>query len=118
MDLKKRRLELGLTLKNIADIVGVGESTVRKWELGTISNMKIDKVEKLAIVLKTTTNDILGIKNRNNKNLDIILNKYLELEDLVNTDKDKENILKEILNTMEFIKFRISNKIQQQKGSC
>lgn len=40
INLKKRRLELGLTLKNVADIVGVTESTVRKWEVGIIANMK------------------------------------------------------------------------------
>ena len=39
-NLKQRRLELKMTLKDVADVVGVEESTIRKWELGIISNMK------------------------------------------------------------------------------
>lgn len=39
-DLKSRRLELGMTLEDVGDYVGVGKSTVRKWENGMIDNMK------------------------------------------------------------------------------
>ena len=42
-DLKSRRLELGMTLEDVGDYVGVGKSTVRKWENGMINNMKWDK---------------------------------------------------------------------------
>ena len=38
--IRTRRQELGLTLENIGDYVGVGKSTVRKWEHGDIENMK------------------------------------------------------------------------------
>ena len=46
-----RRLELGLTLEDVGRSVGVGKSTVRKWESGLIRNMGIDKVSRLASVL-------------------------------------------------------------------
>ena len=39
-DLKRRRLELGMTLEDVGDFVGVGKSTVRKWENGMIDKMK------------------------------------------------------------------------------
>lgn len=39
-DLKSRRFELGMTLEDVGDYVGVGKSTVRKWENGMINNMK------------------------------------------------------------------------------
>ena len=42
-DLKSRRFELGMTLEDVGDYVGVGKSTVRKWENGMINNMKLDK---------------------------------------------------------------------------
>ena len=32
--IKARRIELGLTLEDVAQAVGVGRSTVRKWETG------------------------------------------------------------------------------------
>lgn len=37
-DIKSRRLELGMTLEEVGDLVGVGKSTVRKWESGMIDN--------------------------------------------------------------------------------
>lgn len=47
-----RRKELGLTLEEVGEAVGVGKSTVRKWENGMIRNMGRDKIAKLAEILK------------------------------------------------------------------
>ena len=47
-----KRIELGMTLEAVGQAVGVGKSTVRKWENGTIKNMKNDKILKLAKVLQ------------------------------------------------------------------
>ena len=47
-----RRKELGLTLEQVGSAVGVGKSTVRKWETGMIKNMGIDKITSLAQVLQ------------------------------------------------------------------
>ena len=47
-----RRKELGLTLEEVGDAVGVGKSTVRRWENGMIKNMGRDKIAALAKVLK------------------------------------------------------------------
>lgn len=47
----KRRLELGLTLEEIGNAVGVSKSTVKKWEDGFISNMRRDKISALSKVL-------------------------------------------------------------------
>lgn len=50
--INNRRTELGLTLEEVGNAVGVSKSTVKKWEDGFISNMKRDKIAKLAQVLK------------------------------------------------------------------
>lgn len=50
--IKARRVELGLTLEDVARAVGVGRSTVRKWETGMIRNMGRDKIAALAKVLQ------------------------------------------------------------------
>ena len=50
--IKTRRQELGLTLEDVARAVGVGRSTVRKWETGMIRNMGRDKIAALAKVLQ------------------------------------------------------------------
>lgn len=47
-----RRKELGLTLEEVGKAVGVGKSTVRKWENGMIKNMGRDKIASLANVLQ------------------------------------------------------------------
>ena len=48
----QRRKELGLTLEEVGNAVGVGKSTVRRWENGMIKNMGRDKIAALARVLK------------------------------------------------------------------
>ena len=49
--MKVRRLELGLTQKEVADRVGVTEATVSRWESGDIKNMRRDKIAALARAL-------------------------------------------------------------------
>ncbi len=46
-----RRKELNLTLEEIGNYVGVGKSTVKKWENGHIENMRRDKIELLSKIL-------------------------------------------------------------------
>jgi SOS-response transcriptional repressor LexA len=60
--LKERRLKLGLTLEEVGNIVGVGKSTVRKWEQGMIENMGRDKIVALSKALKISPIDILEIE--------------------------------------------------------
>ena len=59
IDLKQRREELGLTLEEVGQYVGVGKSTVRKWENGVINNMGRDKIVKYASVLRISPLEFL-----------------------------------------------------------
>lgn len=58
--IKQLRLANHMTLEQVADIVGVGKSTVRKWETGMIANMKRDKIALLAKALSTTPAYLMG----------------------------------------------------------
>lgn len=58
--IKTLRSEHGLTLEQVAQQVGVGKSTVRKWETGQIANMRRDKIAKLAEALHTTPAYLMG----------------------------------------------------------
>ena len=49
--IKERRIELGLTQKEVAVAVGVSEATVSRWEAGEIENMRRDRIFNLARVL-------------------------------------------------------------------
>lgn len=62
LNLKERRLELKLTLEEVGNLIGVGKSTVRKWETGDIENMRRDNIVKLAKALKVSPIDIMGIE--------------------------------------------------------
>ena len=57
--LADRRTELGYTQKEIADMVGVTEATVSRWESGAIANMRRDKINLLALALHTTPDFIM-----------------------------------------------------------
>lgn len=54
------RKELGLTLEEVGNAVGVGKSTVRKWESGQIANMRRDKIALLAEALRVTPTYLMG----------------------------------------------------------
>ena len=58
--IKELRQAKGLTLEQVANVVGVGKSTVRKWETGMIANMKRDKIADLAKALGTTPAYLMG----------------------------------------------------------
>lgn len=54
------RTEQRLTLQELGDKVGVGASTVRKWETGFIKNLRTDKMQKLAEALDTSIDYLMG----------------------------------------------------------
>ena len=58
--IRELRSEHNLTLEQVAAIVGVGKSTVRKWETGMIANMRRDKIAALAVALHTTPAYLMG----------------------------------------------------------
>lgn len=56
------RTQKGLTLEELGNMVGVGKSTVRKWENGMIANMKRDKILKVSQALETSPAYLMGWK--------------------------------------------------------
>lgn len=66
--IRERRVELGLTQKEVASAVGVSEATVSRWEAGEIENMRRDRIFNLARVLRVKpsvliTGDLSAIGN-------------------------------------------------------
>uniref|UniRef100_A0AAU8AZS3 HTH XrE protein n=1 Tax=Dulem virus 37 TaxID=3145755 RepID=A0AAU8AZS3_9CAUD len=58
--IKARRIELELTLDELGKKVGVGASTVRKWETGYIKDMRSDKIQKVADALDVSPAYLMG----------------------------------------------------------
>ncbi len=58
--IKKRRKELGLTLKQVAEQLGVSESLISRYESKDVKNMGIDKLVPLAKILKCEPAYLMG----------------------------------------------------------
>lgn len=58
--IKQIRKSKGMSLEQVGDIVGVGKSTVRKWETGDIANMRRDKIALLANALGVEPSYLMG----------------------------------------------------------
>ncbi len=93
-----RRKELGLTLEEVGNAVGVGKSTVRKWETGGIGSMRRDKIALLAKVLQVSPAYLMGWED------DIDAKKSPSMEE------GEKNIAKEIIEGLQKGKAMIAGK--------
>ena len=78
--IKKRRKELGLTLKQVAEKLGVSESLISRYESNDVKNMGIDKIIPLAKVLDTTPEFLMGWetkKEKENINIETVNTDYI-----------------------------------------
>ena len=107
--IKELRIKKKLTLEQVGTLVGVGKSTVRKWETGMIANMKRDKISALAKALGTTPAYLMGWEEEQKKNdiqADIILRMRTDgefmsaVENLYKLDKDKLQSINQMLHTL------------------
>lgn len=58
--IKTKRIQKNLTMKELADKVGVSEATISRWESGEISNMKHKGIIALSNALDIEPNIIMG----------------------------------------------------------
>lgn len=91
------RTKNNMTLEEVGNLVGVGKSTVRKWETGQIKNMRRDKIAKLAVALKTTPDYLLSWDGQKSSQIKQELIEYVE-----NIDDDEE--LLKILTVLKTIR--------------
>jgi len=67
----KRRKELGMTLEELGNAVGVSKSTVKKWESGIIANMRSDKIAELARALNLDPWILIGAEEGGSHDVDL-----------------------------------------------
>ena len=58
--LKNRRIDLKLTLEDVARIVGVSPATISRWESGDIANMRRDRIALYSKALQISPAVIMG----------------------------------------------------------
>lgn len=93
--IKRLRIENDMTLEELGDKVGVGKSTVRKWENGIIANMKRDKIAKVASVFGVSPSYLMGWDDNEEKQED--LETAASALDLVYNDKNIQLITEKCL---------------------
>jgi len=58
--IKKRRLEMGMTLLEVADALGVKEATAQRYESGAIKNISHETICKLSETLHCSPSYLMG----------------------------------------------------------
>lgn len=84
--LKQRRAELGYTLLDVANKMGVAEATVQRWESGVIKSIKYDKITKLADVLNVEPAALMGWEEEKPPEMD---GKAQQLAQIINQLNDQ-----------------------------
>lgn len=58
--IKQRRLELGYSFNDLAQLTGISKSTLQRYETGGIKNIPLDKLKVLSTALQVTPEWIMG----------------------------------------------------------
>lgn len=77
--LKNRRIELGLTLEDVALKVNVSPATISRWETGDIANMRRDRIVALAKALEISPAVIMGWELPNERGPQALIDAYNKL---------------------------------------
>ena len=104
--IKERRKTLNMTLEDVGTGKGVTKATVQRWESGAISNIRRDKIEKIAEVLQCQASYLMGwsdsINDDKDKAVPTAAAKVLTLMELLKPD-EQEQVIK-------YIQFIISSR--------
>jgi Predicted transcriptional regulators len=93
--IKKRRKELGLTLIEVAEKLGVSEATAQRYESGAIKNIPYDSMCVYSDILKTTPTYLMGWE-------ELEQDTKVTKEDLSKIGTTPEKIKDDILNLKPF----------------
>lgn len=96
--IKMRRNELGLTLYELAEKIGVREATVQRYESGNIKNLKQDTISSISLALNVTPAYLMGWEEKTNDEL-------LNTRDKRDIAKKLEELLNEVANTQDALMF-------------
>ena len=95
--IKRLRSENHMTLEELGNKVGVGKSTVRKWENGIIANMRRDKIAKLSAALGVSPAYLMGWESSTTSSP----KKVDSSEELVNNQKKVLTYSKSLLSAQQ-----------------
>lgn len=94
--IKEQRLKCNYTLAEVAELIGVKEATVQRYESGEIKNIKHDTIVRLANIFKCTPAYLMGWMDEDNlyKNDDILTDIVFKFQ----ADKEFREIVEDVYN--------------------
>lgn len=107
--IRKLRKERGLTLLQVADRLGVTESTVQRYESGNIKNLKYETMVELAELFGVSPAFLMGWTSEDNTKVD---REIMELVDLFRklNESGRTEALTRIQEMTELDRFKKTNK--------
>ena len=114
--IRARRKELGLTLKQVADKLGVSESLISRYESNDVKNMGIDKLIPLAKILKTTPAYLMGWEDEKNHSEKTPYNEVSVAEPQVQYNISNKKITYEKLIPIEIVEIPMYGKASAGNG--
>lgn len=107
--IKLRRLQLKLTLDDVANALGVNKTTVMRYESESIKKLPTDIVPPLAKVLKCTPQYLMGWENLENESY-ILTDHEREHLDIYRGLDDKGQHTVDTVTQMEYERVKKDNK--------
>ena len=77
--IRQLRKEKHLTLDDVARHLGVGRQAIYKYEQGTVTNIPLENLEKMAALLDTTPGFLAGWKDAEQNNYEMNFRKYARM---------------------------------------
>jgi hypothetical protein len=111
--IKARRIALGYSYQDLADLTSMSKSTLQRYETGGIANLPVDKIDCIAIALKTTSEYLMGWKNASELS-DSVSEELKNLSELMRQCTDNL-LLTEINNLLKNISYFLDLDERQKK---
>lgn len=99
--IKMYREKKGYTLEELGNRVGVGKSTIRKWENGIIKNMRRDKIQILAEVLGCSPLEFIDVDKKVIEKYQKELDEYAVRQQVIEDAKGTSTIYYKDIETQE-----------------
>ena len=117
--IRKRRIELNLTMRDLANKVGVSEATISRWESGDIANMKRDKIKALADALHISPSIIMGWTEVQNSghNQEYYDPETLEMAQALYENPDLRALMKAAMDTNKDSLSNLTQLLYSMKGT-
>lgn len=97
-NIKKRRLELGMTQVDLAEKIGETKQTIWKYESGRVTNIPLPKVSAIAKALNCSLEDITGWETKNPVTESDGLEESIDLSQL---SEDRKKLIHDILKASD-----------------